>query len=88
MSCSAERESQLLAKGWTRQFMANEPRLSEAVEEYKRLGFEVHLEPVDPRACASSGECTICFQEPEVAEQFKIIFTRPARGGGEAGDLS
>lgn len=76
MPCSAEKEAALLAQGWNKQFMANEPRLSEAVEEYRNLGFEVHLEPIDPQACADSEACTACFEAPEAAEQFKIIFTR------------
>lgn len=80
MTCSAQREAQLKAQGWVRQFMANEPRLGEAVEEYARLGFQVHLEPVDPAACAGGSGCTACFQQPEVAARFKIIFTRPAPG--------
>lgn len=84
MSCSSQRENQLAAEGWTRQFMTNEPRLSEAVEEYTALGFQVHLEPVDPTACAGGSGCDSCFQAPEVAAQFKIIFTRPA--GDQAGE--
>ncbi len=63
--------------------MTDEPRLSEAVEQYRSLGFQVHLEPVDPAACASGGGCAACFQEPAAAGKFKIIFTRPARGGAK-----
>ncbi|MBU1154824.1 MAG: hypothetical protein KKC30_00320 [Proteobacteria bacterium] len=77
MTCSSQREAQLLAKGWVKQFMADEPRLSEMVEEYIALGFQVRLEPVDPAACASGSGCTACFEMPEVAAKFKIIFTRP-----------
>jgi hypothetical protein len=79
MPCSAEKEAALLAQGWQKQFMADEPRLSEAVEEYRDLGFEVHLEDVDTRACAASEACTVCFEQPEVAARFKIIFTRPGK---------
>jgi hypothetical protein len=86
MTCASNRLDELQAQGWTMQFMADEPRLSEAVEEYQNLGFEVHLEDVDPLACAQSQGCTSCFQNPEVAKNFKIIFTRPA-GGGLEGDL-
>jgi len=80
MTCSAEKENQLVAQGWVKQFTTDEPRLSEAVEEYRDLGFEVRLEAVDLAACAASGECAQCFQRPEVAVRFKIIFTRPASG--------
>jgi hypothetical protein len=86
LTCSSEKEAQLKAEGWVKQFMTNEPRLSEAVEEYRGLGFEVHLEAVDPAACASGSGCASCFEMPEAAAQFKIIFTRPtSRGGGERG---
>ena len=83
MSCSAEREAQLLAQGWARQFMADEPRLSEAVEEYRALGFAVRLEAVDPAGCSAEGGCSACYQLPEVAARFKVIFTRPGRDDGE-----
>ena len=42
------REAELEKEGWSRQFTSDEPRLSEAVELYKSLGFEVHLEPIVP----------------------------------------
>jgi hypothetical protein len=80
MTCSAQREAQLKSEGWTKQFMADEPRLGEASAEYRRLGFEVHLEDVDPSACQEGLGCTACFELPEVAAQFKIIFTRKAQG--------
>jgi hypothetical protein len=41
-----EMRTELEKEGWTRQFTVDEPRLSEAVEMYKSLGFEVHLEPM------------------------------------------
>jgi len=66
-------------EGWTRQFVANEPRLSEAVELYKETGYEVHLEPI-PKAGNPSdlpmvgSDCTTCFEGTE--DQYRIIFTR------------
>ena len=39
------KEEQLKREGWMRQFTTDEPRLSEAVELYRSLGYEVHLEP-------------------------------------------
>ncbi len=68
-------------EGWVKQFIASEPRLSEAVELYKEAGFEVHLEPLpkgqECEACAGpeeKGECRVCFEGFE--DQYKIIFTR------------
>ena len=67
-------------EGWTRQFVANEPRLSEAVELYKETGYEVHLEPIPHAGNPSdlpmvNSECTTCFDGNE--DQYRIIFTRP-----------
>jgi hypothetical protein len=75
----------LEGEGWTKQFVASEPRLSEAVEMYKDLGFEVHLEPLPKQSecetCVgpeeAQAECRICFDGFE--DQYKIIFTRPLK---------
>ena len=71
-------------EGWVKQFVANEPRLSEAVALYNELGFEVHLEPLpkgqECDTCSGQegrqemGECRVCFEGFE--DQYKIIFTR------------
>lgn len=71
------REAELEAGGWTRQFTVDEPRLSEAVEMYKLLGFEVHLEPVAPDE--SSEECAACLEV--MCDHYKTVYTRPAEGG-------
>jgi hypothetical protein len=77
--------------GWTRQFVASEPRLTEAVEMYKEAGFEVHLEPLPPAEsenldedAAEGEECRRCFKGFE--DQYKIIFTRPKKGKEEFED--
>jgi hypothetical protein len=67
------RDLELQKRGWKRQFVADEPRLSEALEEYQKLGFEVHLEPVDPEG--TTEECTECLGAAR--ERYKIIYTRP-----------
>jgi hypothetical protein len=66
------REKELEKQGWKKQFIADEPRLSESVELYKELGFEVHLEPLDLNEMP--GECNKCMAESP--EKYKIIFTR------------
>jgi hypothetical protein len=75
----------LEAEGWTRQFLAGEPRLSEAVEMYRELGFEVYLEPIpknsECESCAGTEDkraCRVCFEGFE--DLYKIIFTRPMKG--------
>ena len=80
----------LQQEGWTRQFIANEPRLSEAVELYKQSGFDVHLEPVpsederDRCPQGEAGECRVCFEGKE--DQYKIIYTRQKDGAADLDD--
>jgi len=64
------REEELKKEGWMKRFTMDEPRLSEAVEQYKELGFEVLLEPVD----TSSEECTTCLIT--FIDRYKTIYTR------------
>jgi hypothetical protein len=46
-------------EGWTAKYIGGEPRLSEQVELFRELGFEVRLEPFDTEKC---GGCTECFK--------------------------
>jgi hypothetical protein len=64
------REQELNKEGWEKRFTIDEPRLSEMVEQYKELGFEVLLEPVD----TSSEECTTCITA--FHDRYKTIYTR------------
>lgn len=77
-----KRERELLEQGWERKSIADEPRLSELVETYQSLGFEVLLEPVPvatEKQEGSCGDCLICFDN-ERRDRYKVIFTRRARG--------
>ncbi len=88
MEKQASRFEILQNEGWTRQFIANEPRLSEAVELYRQSGFDVHLESgsaadeIDRCPQGETGECLVCFEGNE--DQYKIIYTRQK---DEAADL-
>jgi tRNA(Ile)-lysidine synthase TilS/MesJ len=73
-------EAELLAEGWKRCFVADEPRLSEAVETYRELGYDVVLLPVPP----DDGECTECMRQ--APERFRVIYTRRAGAPGAATD--
>jgi len=64
------REDELRKQGWEKRFTIDEPRLSDMVEQYKELGFEVLLEPVD----TSSEECTTCITV--FHDRYKTIYTR------------
>ena len=66
------REEELEREGWEKRFTIDEPRLSEMLEQYKELGFDVLLEPVD----ISSEECTACLKNPAFSQRYKIIYTR------------
>ena len=71
------REEELRKEGWKKRFTIDEPRLSEMVEQYKELGFEVLLEPVD----ASSEGCTTCIEA--FRDRYKSIYTRRHKGHDE-----
>jgi len=68
----SQMDEKLKEEGWVRQFTASEPRLSEALNLYKSLGFEVHLEPVKPSQFDE--ECRACI-EGEMG-RCKTIYTR------------
>ncbi len=69
------RSMQLQKEGWTRRFTALGRRLSEAVELYSELGFDVRMEPVDLNEEETAGAegCKDCF----VTMQARTIYTRP-----------
>ena len=62
-------------EGWTRRFTTLGRRLTEVVELYSELGFEVRLEPVDldQEETMSVEACEDCF----VTIQARTIYTRP-----------
>ena len=66
------REAELRKFGWEKRFTTDEPRLSEMAEQYKELGFEVLLEPVD----TPSEECATCLKNPTFSHLYKTIYTR------------
>ncbi len=67
------RDAELERQGWMRRFVADEPRLSEAVELYKSLGYEVRLEPAV--FDETSEECKKCLLYQD-CDKYKTIYTR------------
>jgi hypothetical protein len=68
-------EEKLVSAGWEKQATYDDPRLSEMVDMYKQIGFEVHLEPFN----ADNEEgCTGCMTL--FPDQFKTIYTRRKNG--------
>jgi len=47
-------------RGWEARYIGQDPRLSEIIEQYLELGFEVKTEPFNAADC---GECLECFQD-------------------------
>lgn len=76
-SCSGgkHREEELKRRGWTKQFTTDEPRLSEAVELYESLGYEVRLEPAAFNE--TSEACKTCLLAD--CSKYKTIYTRPEK---------
>jgi len=68
-----QREEELKQQGWVRQFVTDEPRLSEAVELYKEIGYEVHLEEVSFEELNQL--CKNCF--PADCSKYRAIYIRP-----------
>ncbi len=74
--------------GWTKRFVASEPRLSEAVEAYREAGYETKLKPMPKQVeCQNceydemNSECRLCFNGHE--DEYKIIYTRPKSGSSD-----
>ncbi len=70
----ASRQSELLYRGYSRRTTAAEPRLSEIVAEYRRIGFDVEVvdHGSDPDCC------NICFEADAVAAAgYKDVYVCP-----------
>lgn len=59
-------------EGWVKQTTIGEPRLSEIVELYRSLGYEVRLEPVKPEEL--DDECRRCYELE--GEKVKTVYVR------------
>ena len=82
MPDSSEYENNPENRGWTRRFIACEPRLSEAIELYRESGFEVLLVDLSSEKAGldciknkKKYECRKCFTDDE--EKYSIIYTKP-----------
>ena len=72
-SKNISRNEKLRQEGWTRRFIYDEPRLSEAVEIYETLGLEVRLESISPDELED--DCDTCIKA--YPDRYKVIYTRP-----------
>lgn len=67
------RERDLIALGYEKRGVFDEPRLSEVVELYKELGFEVVI--LDYEGGEEEG-CLACFKSDDRKGLYKVVFTR------------
>jgi len=67
-------EDELKKNGWVKRTTIGEPRLSECVELYRSLDFEVHLEPVILSELEE--ECRKCYELEGDIGTLKTIYTR------------
>jgi hypothetical protein len=76
-------QAELLRQGWKRQTTIGEPRLSELVETYRSLGYEVHV--VEHRV---EGEgCGTCFEAGQAMGQvYGEIWLRRREGAAAEDD--
>ena len=63
--------NKLSSKGWQKQFSASGARLREAVDNYRKLGFEVITIPA--KELVNDG-CSVCFDDE--SDEMVMIFTR------------
>ena len=66
------KEKELEKGGWIKQTTIGEPRLSEIVELYKSLGYEVRLEPV--KLDELDEECRKCYEDE--GDKVKTVYVR------------
>lgn len=58
--------------GWEVRYVGTEPRISEVIELYRELGFEVLVEPyIPPPDC---GECKTCLES--AGDGMKVVYVR------------
>lgn len=65
------RQEELALENWEKKTISDEPRLSEIVEMYEEIGFEVLLEPFNSE---EEPGCTDCMKVSP--EKYKTIYTR------------
>lgn len=76
----SSRGAELLAQGYVRRTTIGEPRLSEVVAEYRRIGFDVEV--IEHRT--DTDDCGVCFDSgKEGGEVFGDVYVRNRQPGKE-----
>jgi hypothetical protein len=63
--------------GWIRQGIYDEPRLSEMIRMYARIGIEVRLMPVEADGADGCAPCTACTDADP--GRHKVVYTKKRR---------
>ena len=81
------KEADLLSEGWIKQTTIGEPRLSEIVENYRRLGYEVHVVEHREEAESAGAGCNTCFTAgAQMGQVYGDVYIRKGKGGKAAAD--
>jgi len=76
-------EAALLRDGWEKKTTIGEPRLTELADNYRSLGWEVHVE----RYTADGQSCNTCFDAgDELGQVHGVIYVRRAHGSAQPDD--
>ena len=68
-------EGELLAQGWVKKTTIGEPRLSEIVENYRNMGYEVHV--VEHPVEETGDSCNTCFSAgAEAGKMYGDVYVR------------
>jgi len=70
-------------EGWEARFIGQDPRLSEVVEMYREIGYEVRVEEFSSSGCDSC--CKPCFDDAPVPHL--VVYTRQGTTAEEEDDL-
>ena len=75
-----KREQELLNQGWQKRSVIDDFRVHDLVATYESLGFEVLVEPLPSKEEAETaldcGECRVCFEDAQVRDRYRVIYTR------------
>ncbi len=82
--------AKLAQQGWILRTTIGEPRLSEVVENYRAMGYEVHVEHFgtirsDAAGGAEGESCTTCFDAADRAnasQAWGSVYVRPGQAPG------
>ena len=83
----------LAQEGWILRTTIGEPRLSEVVENYRAMGFEVHVERFGTASAdTQDGEtsCTTCYDaadKSDASQAWGSVYVRPGRPQNQSDEL-